>query len=75
MRRSSSVSGMEKVHSRMLERARFAIKMFLVVAITFFVRKDRTIAKLPISPNMMTRLYRTIRMLWITGSSLKMVLI
>ena len=50
------MSGMVKVQSRMSEMARFAMKMFLVVSITLLVRKARMMAKLPITPKMMTRL-------------------
>ena len=56
VRRSTSVSGMVKVHSRMSEMARFAMKMFLVVSITLLVRKARMMAELPITPKIMTRL-------------------
>ena len=47
---------MVKVHSRISEMARLAMKMFLVVSNTLFVRKARIMAKLPITPKMMTRL-------------------
>ena len=47
---------MVKVHSRMSEMARFAMKMFLVVSITLLVRKARMMAELPITPKIMTRL-------------------
>ena len=50
------MSGMVKVHSRMSEMARFAMKMFLVVSLTLLVRKARIMAKLPITPKMITRL-------------------
>ena len=56
VRRSTSVSGMVKVQSRMSEMARFAMKMFLVVSITLLVRKARMMAKLPITPKIITRL-------------------
>lgn len=56
VKRSTSVSGMVKVHSRMSEMARLAMKMFLVVNITLFVRNARMMAKFPITPKMMTRL-------------------
>ena len=56
VRRSISVSGMVKVHSRMSEMARFAMKMFLVVNITLLVRKARMMEKFPVTPKMITRL-------------------
>ena len=47
---------MVKVHSRISEATRFAMKMFLVVSNTLLVRKARMMVKLPITPQMMTRL-------------------
>ena len=54
-RRSTRVRGMVKVQRRMSEMARLAMKMFLVVSMTWLVRKASRIAKLPTTPKMMTR--------------------
>ena len=54
--KSTRVSGIVKEQRRMSDMARLAMKIFLVVSITLFVRKARTIAKFPMTPKMMTRL-------------------
>ena len=56
VKRSTRVRGMVKVQRRMSEMARLAMKMFLVVNITLFVRNAITMAKFPMKPRMMTML-------------------
>jgi hypothetical protein len=71
VRRSSSVRGIVNEHSRMSDRARLAMNMFLVVSFTwdmleidhkytvlsptFLVRKATSIAILPNTPNTMKK--------------------